>query len=300
MTDITAPVTKIQKFCTHDGPGIRTTVFLKGCPLRCEWCHNPETQSSMKEYFYNTQFCIGCGNCASVCPAGVHKFDNEKGHIVDRTDCIRCMKCVDVCPTGALESCAKEMHAADVFNIVLQDKAFYEDNGGLTISGGEPMVHPEFTIELLLRSKAAGITTAIETCGYFGEKWIKTIAPLTDTFLWDFKDGNIERHKKYTGVSNERIIRNLHLVDEYDTNIRLRCIMVKSVNMDEANLSAIADCYKSLSHCEGVELLPYHVYGSSKRVQIGGDDNGNTEWVPNKTDLNKAKRYLKCKGVRVI
>lgn len=293
-----ALITAIQKFCTHDGDGIRTTVFLQGCPLRCRWCHNSETQEVKPQFFYTDTMCIGCRQCGAVCERGVHQFGDL--HIIDRERCVGCMKCADSCVSGAIEPCATPMSVDEVMQSVLQDKAFYGERGGLTVSGGEPMVHPDFTLELLKAAKGAGINTAIETCGYFDNKFIEKLVPLCDMFLWDFKDGNSTRHSQMTGVSNKKILENLRTLDYYKVKIRLRCIMVRGVNTDEDNLSAIAKMYHSLSHCEGVQLLPYHTFGGSKSALLGLPDSGNTEWVPKSADIKAAKKYLKENGVRVI
>ena len=193
------PITKIQRFSTHDGPGIRTTVFMKGCPLRCKWCHNPETQLLRNQVFYTPQKCIGCAECIKVCKNGAHKMDEEYGHVFNSTLCIGCLKCARVCPTQALESTSCDMSVSEIMDIVMKDYAFYSDKGGITLSGGEPMLHAEECLELLSLSKKSGISTAIETCGYFDENYIEQIAKVTDLFLWDFKDGNTNRHKENTG-----------------------------------------------------------------------------------------------------
>lgn len=299
MSDIVLPVTKIQKFCTHDGPGVRTTVFLKGCPLRCRWCHNPETQYAKKQFYYNGAVCIGCGACAAVCPNGVHRF-TETEHIIDLSKCVGCMKCTEVCPTEALEACSVDMTVDEILEAVSQDKAFYGKEGGITVSGGEPMFHPDGTIALLRGAKENGYTTAVETCGFFDAEHIPELAAVTDYFLWDFKDGNSERHRANIGVPNERILENLALVDSHDVDIRLRCIMIKGVNMDESNFEKLVSVYHSLRHCSSVELLPYHAYGSSKFAQLGMECTGSfKEWIPQKSDISAFKKKLRENGVKV-
>lgn len=298
MPDMLLPVTKIQKFCTQDGPGVRTTVFLKGCPLRCEWCHNPETQSAREETLYSPQLCIGCGKCAEICPQGAHILTAE-GHVRSADQCSGCGKCAQVCPGGACEQAQQMMTPDEIMREVLRDRPFYGRKGGLTLSGGEPMMHPEGCIELISLAKQSGVHTAMETSGFFDGKWLKDVAQLTDLFLWDFKDSDSQRHRKFTGQDNEKIIENLRRVDEFETSIRLRCILVSGVNLNEEHLAAIEETCHSLRHCEGVDLLPYHAYGSSKAVQLGREDNAHPVWIPTDEQMAWAREYLKARGVTV-
>lgn len=292
-------VTKIQRFSTHDGPGIRTVVFLKGCPLRCKWCHNPETQSAAPQIFYTAKRCIGCGACVAVCPTGAHQIDEtgDTGHRFDAARCMGCGACAAACPTLAIEPVGRQMEIDDIMEAVLRDRPFYGENGGLTLSGGEPMAHPAEALELLERAKAAGISTALETCGYFDSRWVPRLAKAADLLLWDWKDSDPVRHREYTGVSNTRILDNLLALDAAGGKTRLRCIMVEGVNLDETHQNGIAKVYASLRHCEGVELLPYHPYGGSKREQLGGIDDGHAEWVPTKEALLSMKAALTQDGV---
>ena len=286
------PVNKIQHFCTKDGPGIRTTVFLKGCPLRCVWCHNPETQSSSAQFFYADNLCIKCGSCASVCPSHVHHITQE-GHFLDRTTCTACMKCVDVCPTEALEKCSEWTSLEDIFSEVMKDTAFYGNTGGVTFSGGEPTVHADKIIPLLDLFQRNKIHTAIETCGYFDQSILPELVSTTDLFLWDMKDTDNKRHFTNTGVSNEKIISNLKLADALGAKTILRCILLKTINLDTEHLQKISSIYNSLKHCVGVELIPYHTYGASKNIQLGKKGNAHQEWIPLAEDVDKAKTSLK-------
>lgn len=282
----------------HDGPGIRTTVFLKGCPMRCAWCHNPETQKRKKELLFYSKKCIGCRMCEAVCPNKAHNFGEN--HTIDRRKCIVCGKCAEVCPTGALEVSGKEMTVREILCEVEKDSAFYGKDGGLTLSGGEPLLNAEIAIRLLEECKIRGISTAVETCGYVDEKALTRAAEFVDLFLWDIKDTNDKRHRLYTGVSNERIIENLYSVGSLGAKIRLRCIIVSGVNTDEEHYSGIARLAKTVPGVEGVELLAYHAYGGVKNVFLGGTDNANRAWIPTVYELEKAKSFLEEKGVNVI
>ncbi|MBR4420802.1 MAG: glycyl-radical enzyme activating protein, partial [Clostridia bacterium] len=239
-------VTNIQRFCMHDGPGVRTTVYLKGCPLRCEWCHNPETQKIGAEILFYQKKCIGCKSCVNLCKQGAHIIENE--HTFDRTKCISCFECSANCPTSALELCGKSMSINKILSIVKSDQAFYGKNGGITLSGGEPFSQNQSAIVLLKACKETGLHTAIETCGYTDKDTLCQAIPFVDLFLWDLKDTNNIRHKQYTGVSNEKILNNLSIADANGANIRLRCILVNGVNTEEEHYRKIAEIASSLSH----------------------------------------------------
>lgn len=297
MSDLLVRVSRIQKFCTHDGPGVRTTVFLKGCPLRCEWCHNPETRSAKPGILFSEKLCVSCGACADVCGSGVHASQNAREK--DMAKCIGCGRCADVCPTGALEMDSALMTVEQVMEEVLRDRAFYGSRGGITLSGGEPMFQPEACIALLHAAKEAGITTAIETSGFFDPEYIPALAAVVDTFLWDYKDSDPERHRRYTGQSNRRILENLRLIDGYPADIRLRCIMVEGVNMTEKHAAAIADVFASLEHCREAELLPYHAYGASKASQAGICLQPHREWIPSQERMREFSGMLEKMGVKL-
>lgn len=293
-------VVKIQRFSTHDGPGIRTVVFTKGCPLRCAWCHNPETQSALPQIFFRKKDCMGCGACVKVCEHGAQSFDTDGVHRFKSASCTGCLRCADQCPSGAIEPVGKEMAIEEIVEIVKRDTVFYGADGGITLSGGEPMFRAEACIALLHAAKRENMTTAIETSGYFSENYIKDLTNVTDWFLWDLKDGSSARHKQYTGVGNDRILQNLILCDKTAKRIVLRCIMVKGVNMDLTNLNTILKTYQKLNHCGGIELIPYHAYGGSKAEQLGGRENGRSAWIPSNEDMRGVREYLIKQGCHVI
>lgn len=283
-------VTEIQRFCMHDGPGIRTTVFLKGCPLRCAWCHNPETQRAEKELLFDARRCIGCGACLTVCPYGAH--GGERAHTIARERCRACGACADACPTHALTLCGREMSPEEILAEVERDAAFYGTNGGVTVSGGEPFLQGRAVIDLLRLCKERGFTTAVETCGFFDEKLLADAVSVTDLFLWDVKDTDSARHKRYTGVSNEPILKNLALADSLGAKIRLRCILVAGVNTDREHYQKIASLAATLSGLDGVDLIPYHAYAGSKATLLGLADNGRRDWIPTEEQLAEAREII--------
>lgn len=292
------PVTEIQRFCMHDGPGVRTVVFFKGCPLRCAWCHNPEMQKGEQEILFYESRCIFCGACASACPAGAHGLHPER--IFDRDRCVACGKCVHVCCTEALTAVRRDMTVEEILAAVEKDRSFYGETGGVTLSGGEPMTRPAGVLRLLEACRGVGLHTALETCGEFPYIFVPLLVKLTDLFLWDVKDTDDDRHKVYTGVSNRRILDNLRLADRLGGRTRLRCILVEGVNTVEAHYEALSSLALSLKHCEGVELLPYHAYAGSKMLPLGRPDNGRAEWIPDRGTVEAAKAHLTARGVRVI
>ncbi len=292
------PVTEIQRFCMHDGPGVRTVVFCKGCPLRCAWCHNPETRKATPEMLFYPAKCIYCGACVSACPTGAQIIHPRR--VFDRDKCVACGRCAAVCCTDAIAPAAKDMTVDEVLATVQRDKAFYGDNGGITVSGGEPMVHPEAVIALLTACKEAGITTCVETCGEFSPAHLPALCGVTDLLLWDVKDTDPARHKAYTGVDNSRILQNLKEADRLGAKTRLRCILVHGVNTVENHYDGLAELYRELSHCEGIEFLPYHAYGGSKMIPLGMPDNGRVEWIPDGETMAAAKAHLARRGIPVI
>lgn len=289
-------VTDIQKCCTHDGPGLRTTVFLKGCPLRCKWCHNPETQKRTKDRYYRPDKCIGCFRCVETCPQGCHTAE-EGIHLYDPTKCQLCLECTKVCPGGALEAVSKTMTVEEVVEQVLADKVFYRNRGGMTVSGGEPTAQKEGLLALLDAVKAEGIHTCLETCGYFPETLVPDLAKRVDLFLYDVKDTDDARHKENTGVGLDRILSNLQALDDLGAETVIRCVLIPEINLNDTHAKAVAEIYQKLRHCRHVELLPYHPYGLSKSQQLGREDVRYTQ--PEKEDLEAFAAILKDKNVPV-
>lgn len=292
-------VTEIQRFCMHDGPGVRTTVFLKGCAMRCKWCHNPETQLMQPQILFYPNKCIGCNACVAACHFGA-QISSENGHAFLRECCVCCGACTEACPTGAMELCGREYSPEEVLAVINKDRPFYGDKGGVTLSGGEALLQKEAAAALLRACREQGISTAVETCGYFDPAVLSLVVPYTDLFLWDLKDTNDARHLQYTGVSNERILSNLRLADSMGARIRLRCILVNGVNTDAEHYRKIADIASTLSNFEGVEFLSYHAFGGSKATFLGLEDNGRTDWIPTEEQLEGAKSTICARGIFVF
>ena len=267
---MTGLVFNIQKFSIHDGPGIRTTVFLKGCPLRCLWCHNPEGLEKASEIEFEPTRCIGCRACVPACPKSCHRFDGEGAHLFDRGSCVRCGACVAACLPGSLKRVGTEMTEEEVIQKVLADKIFYETSGGgMTVSGGEPFFQPEFTLALLKAAKAEGLHTAVETSGFCSRDAILSALPFTDLFLYDYKATGDAIHRQLTGVSQSPIFSNLKAVSDEGGKIILRCPVIPGANDTEEHFAAIASLMESVAGIGQADLEPYHPLGTGKAPKIG-------------------------------
>jgi len=259
----------VKKFSIHDGPGIRTTVFLKGCPLQCSWCHNPEGQDPRPQLLYRPDRCLGCGECIPVCPKGAIRLDGD-GVATDSEACSLCGACVEVCYAEAREMVGRQVTVSEVLAEVEQDIAFYDQSGGgVTFSGGEPLLQPEFLLLLLRACKEREIHTAVDTCGHSDWQPLDDIREYVDVFLYDLKLIDDEKHRLFTGVSNQPSLRNLQALSQQGENIILRVPVVPSVNDDEENLRATAELAAALPSLTRVDLLPYHDTASHKYRRLG-------------------------------
>lgn len=314
-------VTNIQRYSVNDGPGIRTTVFLKGCPLKCAWCHNPESINPYQEFFFDEEKCLKCGSCAAVCPENAitppikNRVINEpkvipiissSGSIIDkinngtfhsntvfgddksgnktdiepveirppefnRNQCCHCLQCTEVCQTKALYPASEEMTIEQVYEEILKDKPFYDSSGGgVTISGGEPMIQPEITLELLKRAKADGIHTALDTTGLVKWNELEKMLPYIDLILYDLKILDDVKHQKWTGVSNKLILENLKRLAKTQTEIRLRFVVIHNVNYwDLEYAREIIEYAKTLGDAViGIDIIPFHSFAEKKYKRL--------------------------------
>lgn len=269
LTGVTGLITDIKKFAIHDGPGIRTTVFLKGCPLCCQWCHNPETQGDTPVLAYYVANCIGCGRCIEACPERALSR-GEDAIIIDRKACAECGVCAAVCPAEAMVMHGREVTVAEVIAEVEKDRPFYENSGGgMTLSGGEPLYQPHFAAALLQAAREAGLHTCLDTCGYAPWSAFEAVLPHSALVLYDLKTMNDELHRACTGRSNAIILQNIETLAEEDVAVEVRTPVVPGVNATVEDMVAIADFLKGLVRVFDLELLPYHELGESKFERLG-------------------------------
>lgn len=279
----------IQHFCLDDGPGIRTTVFLKGCPLRCIWCHNPEGLQKEPRLSLQRDACTLCGKCQEACHREGHKI-TESGHEIRRAGCVLCGECIRHCPARALKIMGREMDAEEILADVKKDLLFYQNSGGgMTLSGGEPFFQGEFALALLKGAREAGLHTCAETSGFCDETLLREAAEYTDLFLFDIKETDEALHKKFTGVSMKRIHQNARMLSEMGKEMILRCPLIPGCNDREEHMQGIADLAHSLKSVSAIHLEPYHPFGVDKYLNLGLEaPYENTEFM----DGNAAQNFL--------
>ena len=285
----TAMICEIKRFAVHDGDGIRTTVFFKGCPLKCIWCHNPETISPKAQLAYFEHKCIGCGQCVAICPNGAHQFQDGI-HRLDRTRCTNCGKCTKVCLGEALKLHGTPMTVEQLLPLLLEDKDFYDTSGGgVTLSGGECLLHGDFCAQLLKQLKENGIHTAVDTCGFVSKDTLDHIIPFTDVFLYDMKALDEQVHIACTGKSNSIILENLQYLDSKNKRIEIRIPYVPGYN--DGQIQAIRDYLKQFSNISTVKILPYHNYAGSKYASLG-IPNTLPPILPSEEEIETAKQLF--------
>ena len=265
-----ATVFNIQKFCLHDGDGIRTCVFLKGCPLRCIWCHNPESLDKAPTLSFDSRKCSLCGKCLDVCCSR----SVEDGAIkLNRERCIKCGKCTEACLNGVNEIIGREMTVAEVLEEVVKDRMFYDTSGGgLTVTGGEPSYQPKFTLELLSAAKDADIDIAVETCGIGERDFYIRAAELGTTFLFDIKCIDSSRHRKLTGADNTHIMSNLRYLMDIGADVIIRMPLVPECNDSDRDISLLADFLNTnKGRYRYAEIMPYHTLGTGKAEKTGAE-----------------------------
>ncbi|WP_025270357.1 glycyl-radical enzyme activating protein [Hippea sp. KM1] len=288
----------IKRYSIHDGPGVRTTVFFKGCPLRCLWCHNPESQKPYQQIIYYEQKCIRCLTCKAVCEKKAISFINNRIEINTRL-CDMCGKCWQNCPTNALEVVGQYYEIDELIKELTKDSVFFEDGGGITISGGEPFVQYDFLMELLKALKEKGLHIALDTTGYTAEEKLLSTVEFVDLYLYDLKIMDPSKHKRYTGVDNKTILSNLEALDKKDAKIAIRIPIIPTINDDEENINATIDFLKQLNNVVSVDLLPYHsmMVDKYKRLKMPfllGDIK-----KPTDEEMERLKEAFQNEGFRV-
>ncbi len=288
----------IQKYSIHDGDGIRTTVFFKGCPLRCVWCHNPESQNFGPEILYDPAKCIGCGACLLLCPEKANRMENGSA-VLDRERCAACGKCLESCLGNARELAGRCYTVEELVRELEKDRAFYEESGGgVTLSGGEVMAQPmDYVEELMRRLFEKGYSVNIDTCGDVPYERFERILPYTDTFLYDIKAMSDQKHRKYVGTGNERILQNLQKLSNDGARINLRLPLVDGLNTGREDILSLIGFLKSGVHVTKINLLPYHDFGRSKYARLEREyDSGGIFEIPARESLEKTAALFRENG----
>ena len=260
----------IKRFAIHDGPGIRTTVFFKGCPLSCWWCHNPEAIDPQPELILFESKCIACGECFKVCAQKAHEARADGSRVYHREECVLCGECVEVCYAGALAMQGKEVTVEEVMGEITRDVPFYDNsNGGITLSGGEPMLQPEFALALVKQCRGEGLHVAMDTSGHVPWRVFEKVLSYVDLVLYDIKQIDDTRHQTHTGISNKLNLDNLKRVGDYGVPVEIRMPIIPGINDAPEDITRAGQFLSGIKGIIGVELLPYHGLGEPKYVRLG-------------------------------
>ena len=285
----------IQRFSIHDGPGARTTVFFKGCNLKCKWCHNPESISYKSQIEFYPEKCIGCGACFKVCPNSAHDLDENKVHRINRKKCEGCLLCTETCYANALVAVGKKVDSDYLLKSILTDEIYYRNSkGGVTFSGGECMLQIDFLSEILTKCKERGIHTAVDTAGNVPWSYFEKIINVTDLFLYDLKAADTNRHQQLTGAKNDLILQNLRMLSEAKKQIHVRIPFILGCNEDQ--IEEIAEILKPLN-IEKVEVLAYHKLGNSKYTSLAIENELLEIEVPTDEMIDRAITILRNNGL---
>jgi pyruvate formate lyase activating enzyme len=298
--DVTGVVFNIQRYSIHDGPGIRTTAFLKGCPLRCLWCQNPESQTRRPEIFFVMENCKGCGACAEVCPQRAIEVIEGLAR-TNRALCIGCGKCTEVCPNEARNLMGSNATAQEVFEELAADDIFYQrSGGGVTLSGGEPLAQPEFAEAVLRLCREASIHTALDTCGYAPWETMRQVVEYVDLVLYDFKHMDPEQHERYTGVSNELILENAKMIHQFGVPLLARVPVIPGHNDAPGNMVATALFIATeLGDSTKVHLLPYHRLGETKHERMEQPNKSLATEPPSEEQMEETRDVFESFGLEV-
>ena len=297
--NIAGMVINIQRNSVHDGKGLRTTVFLKGCNMRCYWCHNPETFSGKPQLRYDEKLCIGCGECLKACTDNAHILKDGM-HVVDAQRCVLCGKCTRVCFSGALEMIGKKMSVREVMSEIMEDEVFYKRSaGGVTISGGEPLLQPEFTKEILVQCHKKGIHTAIESNVSLNWPNIESVLREVDLVFADIKSMNDSAHKRATGIGNSNVLENIKKIDGMDKDIIIRTPVIPGFNAQKKDIAQIAEFLSGIKNLRYYELLPYHPLGKDKEHTLVGMELSEDIPVPNRELMNDLAQAACEYGIEV-
>ena len=298
MIESSGLVFDIKRYAIHDGPGIRIVIFFKGCNLNCAWCHNPEGIATAQERMYASARCIGCGTCVEACPNLALTLTSE-GILTDTVLCRMCGKCAEVCPAKAIELSGTRQTVEEIMAEIEKERIFFEQSGGgVTFSGGEPLLHHEFLIQLLDECGKRGIHRAVDTAGLVSSDILMKVAGYTDLFLCDLKMMDSDRHRQWTGVPNEKILENIRILAETGVQMTVRVPLVGGVNDDEENITATARFVGTMQG-QGitVNLLPYHKIAMTKYAKLGRGDEFRLLEEPTKEQLQKTMEIFRVHGI---